>query len=90
MPSKEEMEEGKENLRKHDYTVDYIITHCCSTRAQIAMGVQNLYPADAMTDYLEYIKNYANYEKWFFGHYHMDKEVNDKELLVSEKIVKVC
>ncbi len=90
MPSKEEMEEGKDNLCKHNYTVDYIITHCCSTRTQIVMGVQDLYPADAMTDYLEYIKNYANYEKWFFGHYHMDKEVNDKETLVSEKIVRVC
>ena len=34
MPSANEMERGMENLNKVDNTVDYIITHCCSSSTQ--------------------------------------------------------
>ncbi len=88
LATEEEMEEGKGNLRKHDYTVDYIITHCCSSRTQslIAEG----YKSDRLTDYLEYIKNHANYELWFFGHYHDNRKVNDKEILLYEQILRIA
>ena len=83
------MEEGRSNLRKNDYTVDYIITHCCSTSTQIALGGAGIYEADRQTDYLEFIKNYANYKKWFFGHYHENKNVNDKEILIYEQMIRI-
>ncbi len=31
MPSEGEFEEGRQNLEKHNWNVNYIITHCCST-----------------------------------------------------------
>ena len=30
LPNEEEMEEGRHNLEKLNYKVDYVITHCCS------------------------------------------------------------
>ena len=89
LASEKEMEEGRNNLRKHDYTVDYIITLCCSTSTQISLGGADTYKADKQTDYLEFIKNYANYTKWFFGHYHDNKNVNDKELLIYEQMIRI-
>ena len=88
LASDEEMKEGRDNLRAHDYTVDFIITHCCSTSTQALIG-GNLYKQDRQTDFLEFIKNYANYKKWFFGHYHDNRNVNEKEILVYEQMIRV-
>ncbi len=88
LASDEEMKEGRDNLRKHDYTVDYILTHCCSTGTQDLLG-GSLYIPDRETDYLEFIKNYANYRKWFFGHYHDNINVSDKEILLFEQIIRI-
>ena len=89
LASEEEMQEGRENLRKHDYTVDYIVTHCCSSGTQEMLAGKSLYVPDRETDYLEFIKNYTNYKKWFFGHYHDNKNVNDKEVLIYEQIIRI-
>ena len=89
LATEDEMEEGRNNLRMHDYTVDYIITHCCSSSTQIALGGAGIYEADRQTDYLEFIKNYANYKKWFFGHYHENRNVNEKEILIYEQMIRI-
>ncbi len=88
LANEDEMEEGRNNLRAHDYTVDYIITHCCSTSTQDVIG-GGLYEPDLETDYLEFIKNYADYTKWFFGHYHENWEVNEKEIVLFEQIIRI-
>ena len=90
LANEEEMEEGRKNLRQHDYSVDYIVTHCCSTGTQNLIGGNALYAPDRETDYLEFIKNYANYKKWFFGHYHENININDKEILLYEQIIRIA
>ena len=89
MPSEEEMKEGIENLRKHNNEVDYIVTHCCSTSTQNALGRKGIYSPDRATEYLERIKNTVKYKKWFFGHYHDNVNVNDKEILLYEQIIRI-
>jgi predicted phosphodiesterase len=88
LASEEEMEEGRNNLLKHDYTVDFIVTHCCSSSTQACIGGP-WYKPDRETDYLEFIKNYANYKKWFFGHYHDNRNINDKEILIYEQLMRI-
>ena len=89
LASEEEMEEGRKNLRKHGDTVDFIITHCCSSSTQEKLAGAGLYESDRETEYLEFIKNNVNYQKWFFGHYHDNINVNDKEILIYEQIIRV-
>ena len=88
MPSEAEMEEGKRNLKAHDYIVDYIITHCCSTSTQESID-KCLYKPDKATDYLEEIKKCTTYQKWFFGHYHENMNTNDKEILIYEQMIRI-
>jgi len=88
LANEEEMQEGSDNLRAHDYTVDFIVTHCCSTSTQIILD-EAIYTPDRETDYLEFIKNYANYKKWFFGHYHDNRNVSDKEILIYEQMIRI-
>ena len=89
MPSEEEMNEGITNLQKHNNEMDYIVTHCCSTSTLNAIGIQELYLPDKATEYLERIKNTVTYNKWFFGHYHENVNVNSKELLIYEQIIRI-
>ena len=88
MPSEEEMQEGLRNLEAHNNKVDFIVTHCCSSSTQALIG-GSLYKPDAATTYLEQIKNTVSYKKWFFGHYHDNRNVSDKEILLYEQLVRI-
>ena len=88
LPTVEEMEEGRRNLAAHNNEVDFIVTHCCSASSQVVLG-RGLFKNDYLTDYLEGIKQGVKYDKWFFGHYHDNRNVNHKELLFYEQIIRV-
>lgn len=88
VPSLEEMDEGLKNLAKNDFKVDYIITHECSTYTKILLS-NGFYPADELSDYLQTIKDQTQFSKWYFGHYHDDRSINDKEILYYEKINRI-
>ncbi len=71
LPDKEEMKHGWEMLKKSDFKVDYIITHCAPdiVQALIAPG----YKPNQFTYFLRSILGRVEYKKWFFGHYHIDR-----------------
>ena len=83
LPSEEEMEEGRRNLATHNNAVDFIVTHCCSSSTQALLS-GGLYKPDMLTKYLEEIKQRTKYKKWFFGHYHDNRNMNAEEILMYE------
>lgn len=86
MPSQSEMDEGLENLEKVGNKVDCIITHCSPTSIQdIFSG--GLYEHDILTDYLESVKQKCSFKKWFFGHYHDNKEICRDFIMLYEYII---
>ena len=89
MPSQEEMNEGRRNLKENDYAVDFIVTHCAasSTAALISHGK---YKSDTLTTYLEEIRQRTSFKKWFFGHYHENMNVNAGEILLYEQIIRIA
>jgi len=86
MPNDEEYAEGLANLEKHNWTVDYIITHCCPTSIQTVLS-EGFFKADTLTDYLETIKNKTTFHRWFFGHYHENKRIGEKFYLLYNMIL---
>ncbi|MCR5331655.1 MAG: metallophosphatase family protein [Lachnospiraceae bacterium] len=88
MPSEAEMETGRKNLKDHNNAVDFIITHCCASGTQATFGRGILKP-DPATEYLEYIRNTVSFRKWFFGHYHDNINVSEKEILIYEQKIRV-
>lgn len=88
LPSQQEMDEGILNLSIHGNKVDFIVTHCCasSTLARFSHGI---YKPDYLHRYLEKIKQKCTYKKWFFGHYHMNMNVTDKDRLLWEQIIRI-
>ena len=82
------MIEGRRNLLRYDNTVDFIVSHCCaaSTLALISHG---MYQPDRLNMYFEELKQMVRFKKWFFGHYHDNKNVNAEEILLYEQIIRV-
>lgn len=88
LPSDDELQEGRRNLAEHNNTVDFIVSHCCATSTQVLLG-GSLFKADVLTDYFEEIRQEVNFKRWFFGHYHDNRNVNAEEILLYEQIIRI-
>ncbi len=88
LPEEEELAEGLRNLIQNNWSVDYIISHCCSTSTQEKIA-DRTYQPDILTRYFEKIKEMCRYRKWFFGHYHDNMNVNSKEVLLYDQIIRI-
>ena len=88
LPSQEEMEEGKRNLKANRNAVDFIVTHCCASSTEVLIG-GGMYKSDYLNDYLESLRQSVQFKKWFFGHYHGNRYVNAQEVLIYEQIIRI-
>jgi len=88
LPSEEEMQNGWNNLRKHNYKVDYIITHSPSASVIALLG-HGLYNQDILTTYLEEVRQKTEFNKHLCGHMHINYVVNDKDILLYEQISRI-
>lgn len=79
LPTDEEMQEGLNNLEKAGNKVDYIITHCCSSRIEEQLGMKD---HDKLTDYFNYIDSFVDFKQWYFGHYHEDSTSSDDKYVL--------
>lgn len=88
LPSEQEFEEGRRNLQRYDWKVDYILSHCCASSTQAVFSAGR-YETDRLTDYLEEIRQRCEFKRWFFGHYHETRYVNDREIMLYEQIIRI-
>lgn len=88
LPSDEELKNGLNNLAKYGDKVDFIVTHCApqSVAALISHG---LYKPDYLTEYFSAIAEDVNFSKWFFGHYHDNRQILDKYIMLFEQIIRI-
>ena len=52
-------------------------------------GLIQMYQPDALTDYLEEIRQKCRYRRWFFGHYHDNRNVTERDLMLYEQIIRI-
>lgn len=88
MPSADEMERGRENIRSfmkdHDH-IDFIFTHDAPASDKIYLG----FDADELNKYLESLRDEMTYHKWFYGHLHDNKRVIDNHYLLYDQIIRI-
>ncbi len=82
------MQEGIDNLKKHDNKVDFIITHSPAASVIALLG-KGLYEQDRLTKYLEDIRCNTEYKRMYSGHMHVNRAVNDKDILLYEQIIRI-
>ena len=87
LPSDQEISYARENLTKNGNCVDYIITHCISS--EIMEKIDEDDQANRLTAFFTELDDVIAYKHWFFGHYHMDKSIDDKHTLVYNNIIEL-
>lgn len=78
LPNDSEYKEASENLKNHNFEVDYIITHTAPREIIKRMGKNPDPHDDELTGYLEWIMYSVKFKKWFFGHWHDERTIGDK------------
>lgn len=85
MPSNEEMERAINVLEANDWTVDYVISHCAPRSVQTMIA--SWYESDPLVSFLERVRTDLSFKKWYFGHYHIDKQLNEQFIALYNNIV---
>ena len=87
MPTDKEYEEGMKNLKENGYMVDYILTHT----APLSVISQFFLPfgETKLNQYLSEVDRLVSYKKWYLGHVHADKEVDDRHTALYNKIIEL-
>jgi len=80
LPSNDEFEEARANLKKHNYKVDLIITH--KAPYDVIRGEHSFAeiepPDGTLSNFLDEIVEKVEYQKWFCGGDHKDGNLNPK------------
>ena len=85
MPSREEMERAIAALEQNHWRVDYVITHCAPRSVQTLLA--SWYENDPMVSFLDRVCSDLTFKRWFFGHYHVDKQVNEQFIALYNKVI---
>ena len=64
------------------------LLYSCASSTQALLG-NGFYSKDYLNDYLEEIRQKCTFKKWFFGHYHDNRNVNAEEILLWEQIIRI-
>lgn len=92
LPTYADLDEGFKNLARYDDKVDFVITHACDERTlyypplRTPFNYFKSYPENSL---LTSIEEKVEYGQWFFGHYHIDGDVNDKKTAIYDDILRV-
>ena len=84
-----EFEHAANNLRAHDMKVDYVLTHTTSNRT--IQKIDRWFPQfDPTTNFLDkFVEEEVEYKRNFFGHYHQDRTIDDKHILLYDDIIEL-
>lgn len=90
IPSKEEYEEGWNNLKKADFKVDYILTH--SGPYEVLANTRYGNYADDEEEFRRYLQKVADnveFKAWYFGHFHEDIEMADTFFCLYDEVIEL-
>lgn len=87
LPADGEYLTALETLERASWKADYVITHCAPT--SISQMIDRDYQPDALTDFLETVNQRLDFHHWIFGHYHDNRKLTEKHILLWEQMVRV-
>ena len=88
-PTEIEIQRGWENLKKKDYTVNLILTHCLPWSVQSSLPMYR-FREDEITGYLQEVSERVRFKNWICGHYHQNMTVMSKYHILYEQIIQIA
>ena len=80
LPNNEEYDTAIRNLKEHGMKADYIITHTAPKKIICDMGYYPEIHDAELTGFLEWILYECQFQHWYFGHFHEDKNIEGKNI----------
>lgn len=87
LPTNEECEYALLNLERNDWKVDYVITH--SAPDNILYRINPYFGHNILTNLLFVIDKQLEFKHWYFGHYHIDRQIDDQHTAIFKRIIKL-
>ena len=87
LPSEEELARAASVLDGCGRRVDYVLTHCAPTLVQGRINPTFL--PDRLTEYLQHVRDTTAFHRWYFGHYHVDREYDDGFIALYNCVVPI-
>ena len=87
LPSEEELARAGAALDGCGRRVDYVLTHCAPTLVQGRINPTFL--PDRLTEYLQHMRDTTAFHRWYFGHYHVDREYDDGFCALYDCVVPI-
>lgn len=85
IPSEKEKMHALKTLVDYHWKCDYVLTHEGPASDVIMIGRR----VNDFSIWLETVRGRLHYKHWFFGHHHMNKNINTKEHVLYEQIVRI-
>lgn len=75
------------------YYFDFVFTHTCPTSlipTDLFLGfVDQSKVSYAMEDFLSTVQNITDFDKWYFGHYHADRQIDEHFTMLYNQIEQI-
>ncbi|MDD4843885.1 MAG: metallophosphoesterase [Anaerotignum sp.] len=86
LPLQSEMETGYQNLERHGFAVDYVVTHCLADKFHLSFD-KGGYTSDNLTEFFTMLDEKITYKQWFCGHYHTNQIMDDRHTVLYEAVI---
>ena len=86
LPSVEEVQRARENLAACQNRVDFIVTHECSSKVRHFIEMDEEH-SNLMTYFFDEVGEKVQFDRWYFGCYHMDKMIPPRYHALFSKVV---
>ena len=87
MPGDEEYRRGVDCLEERNWQVDYVLTHVAPQKTMQAIA--SYFGGNRLNRYLQRLDEKLEYRQWFFGHYHIDRQMDEKHRAVFNDVIKI-
>lgn len=87
LPTPEVIAEARENLRRNDNKIDYIVTHQTSRKIKMFLSMFDT-EFNILDVFFDEVRETCKYSRWFFGSYHVNKVIPPSDLSLFSSIVR--
>ncbi|MBR4580072.1 MAG: metallophosphoesterase [Lachnospiraceae bacterium] len=90
IPNEEEYEEGRKNLEKAGFRVDYVLSHTGPREVVSEIGFGEMSDEEVeLRRYLQWVADYTVFSAWYFGHFHEDTVVEDIFYCLYDELIVI-
>lgn len=89
LPNDNEYKEAINNFKKHNNSVDYVLTHTAPHKIIRKLSYNPDKHDIQLTEFLQWVMQDCNFRHWYFGHWHEDKKIYDNFTALFFDTVKI-